>query len=211
MVNTSDGREVDPRAGEITRILGDLSAGDREAFDRLLPLVYEDLRRIARRRMAGERRGHTLSPTGVVHEAFLRLARLERIEWKNRAQFFALAAQAMRRVLVDHALGRGAQKRGGGLRHITFEEVLGGREVPVAELLSLDQALQRLERRHPRRARVVECRFFAGLDVEETANALGVSVATVKRDWVVARAWLNRALGEGLEDGRLEAGSAGDE
>lgn len=182
-------------AGEITRILVALRAGDPEAIGAVLPLVYGELRRMARRRMRGERPGHTLSPTALVHETYLKLARLERIEWRNRAQFFALAAQAMRRVLVDHALRRKARKRGGGQAHATLGEEVRGHAVSVEEILALDEALRRLEGIDERRARVVVCRFFAGMEVEETAAALGVSAATVKRDWSFARAWLNRELG----------------
>jgi RNA polymerase sigma factor (TIGR02999 family) len=184
--------------GEITRILAALQGGDPEAFGAVFPLVYDELRRMARHRMRGERPGHTLSPTALVHEAYLKLAGLERIEWRNRAQFFALAAQAMRQVLVDHALKRKAQKRGGGQVHVTLDGV-HGHTPPVEEILALDEVLKRLEFLHERRARVVVCRFFAGMEVEETAAALGVSEATVKRDWSVARAWLNRELAQGHE------------
>jgi RNA polymerase sigma factor (TIGR02999 family) len=188
--------------GEITRILAALQGGDREAFGAVFPLVYDELRRMARHRMRGERPGHTLSPTALVHEAYLKLAGLERIEWRNRAQFFALAAQAMRQVLVDHALKRKTQKRGGGQVHVTLEDGVHGHTPPVEEILALDEVLKRLEALHERRARVVVCRFFAGMEVEETAAALGVSEATVKRDWSVARAWLNRELAQGREETR---------
>jgi len=181
--------------GEITRILAALREGDENAFNAIFPLVYGELRQMARRRMRGERPGHTLSPTALVHEAYLKLAGLERIEWRNRAQFFALAAQAMRQVLVDHALRRKARKRGGGQVHVTLDEGLGGQAPPpVEEILALDEALKRLEEIDERRARVVVCRFFAGMEVDETAAALGISEATVKRDWSYARAWLNREL-----------------
>ena len=188
--------------GEITRILASLQGGDREAFGAVFPLVYDELRRMARNRMRAERPGHTLSPTALVHEAYLKLAGLERIEWRNRAQFFALSAQAMRQVLVDHALKKKAQKRGGGEIHVTLDEEVPGGDPPVEEVLALDEALKRLEASHPRRVRVVVCRFFAGMEVDEIAAALGVSEATVKRDWTAARAWLNRELGRSREDGR---------
>jgi RNA polymerase sigma factor (TIGR02999 family) len=185
--------------GEITAILAALRGGDRDAFGAVFPLVYDELRQMARRRMRGERPGHTLSPTALVHEAYLKLAGLERIEWRNRAQFFAVAAQAMRQVLVDHALRRKARKRGGGQVHVTLGEVAA--QAPrVEEILSLDEALRRLESFDERRARVVVCRFFAGMEVDETAAALGVSEATVKRDWSFARAWLNRELGRGEDE-----------
>jgi RNA polymerase sigma factor (TIGR02999 family) len=181
-------------AVEITGMLAAVRAGDRDAFGAIFPLVYDELRQMARRRMRGERPGHTLSPTALVHETYLKLAGLERIEWRNRAQFFALAAQAMRQVLVDHALRRRAQKRGGGQIHVAVDEGVEGRAPLVEEILALDEVLRRLEKIDVRRARVVVCRFFAGMDVEETAAALGVSQATVKRDWSYARAWLNREL-----------------
>jgi RNA polymerase sigma factor (TIGR02999 family) len=189
-------------AVEITGVLAALRPGDRDAFGAFFPLVYDELRRMARRRMRGERPSHTLSPTALVHEAYLKLAGLERIEWRNRAQFFALAAQAMRQVLVDHALRRKAKKRGGGQVHVTLSEQVGGRALPVEEILALDAALRRLEENDARRARVVVCRFFAGMEVEETAAALGVSEATVKRDWTYARAWLNRELDGTTEERR---------
>ncbi len=181
-------------AVEFTGLLAALRPGDRDAFGAVFPLVYDELRQMARRRMRGERPGHTLSPTALVHETYLKLLGLERIEWRNRAQFFALAAQAMRQVLVDHALRRKAQKRGGGQVHVTLSEGVGGRTLPVEEILALDEVLRRLEEIDGRRARVVVCRFFAGMEVEETAAALGVSEATVKRDWTYARAWLHREL-----------------
>ena len=191
-----------PVTGEISRILAAVRDGDRDAFGAIFPLVYGELRRMARHRMRGERPGHTLSPTALVHEAYMKLAGLERIEWQNRAQFFALAAQAMRQVLVDHALSRKAQKRGGGQVHVTLDEGVGGHAPPTEEILALDEALRRLEEIDERRAKVVVCRFFAGMEVEETAAALDVSVATVKRDWSFARAWLNRELGQSHREAR---------
>lgn len=161
----------------------------------LLPLVYGELKKIAARQLRNERPGHTLCTTALVHEAWLELSRLDRIKWQNRNHYLALAAQAMRRVLVDHAVARRAQKRGGGQPVQSLEDdplvLVHGRE---AELLDLDDALQRLARLDPRQSRVVECRFFGGMSVEETAAALDISPATVKRDWTLARAWLNRDL-----------------
>lgn len=171
------------------------AAGDADRFDAAFPQMYDELRRMARRRMRGERKDHTLSPTALVHEAWLKLAKLEGLEWQGRAQFFALAAQAMRQVLVDHALRRKARKRGGGQVHLALDEELRGRTPPLESVLALDEALRRLEREDVRRARVVVCRCFAGMEVEEIAAALGTSAATVKRDWAFARAWLNRELG----------------
>lgn len=188
--------------GDITQMLAALRGDDPEAFGAVFPLVYDELRRMARNRMRGERPGHTLSPTALVHEAYIKLAGLERIEWRNRAQFFALSAQAMRQVLVDHALKRKTQKRGGGQVHVTLDEGAAGDSPPVEEILALDEVLKRLEESHPRRARVVVCRFFAGMEVDETAAALGVSEATVKRDWTAARAWLNRELSRTGGDAR---------
>jgi RNA polymerase sigma factor (TIGR02999 family) len=180
--------------GEITRLLEAAEAGDGEAFHRLVPVVYHELRRIAHRQLAGERPDHTLDTGALVHEAYLKLVDLERIEWRGRAHFFAAAAGAMRRILIDHAHARRARKRGGGARPVTLERI----EIPshdtLEELLELDRALERLAALDGRQARVVECRFFAGMTIEETAEALGVSPMTVKRDWTAARAWLNREL-----------------
>jgi RNA polymerase sigma factor (TIGR02999 family) len=184
-------------SGDVTRLLAQASHGDPEAVDRLVPILYEELRRLAHLRMRGERPGHTLGTTALVHEAYLDLAGLDRMTWQDRAHFLAVAARAMRRVLIDHAAGRDAQKRGGGQRAITLDEeaelVLGGGS-RADELLALDEALARLAEVSERQCRVVECRFFAGMTVEETAEALHTSPATVKREWTVARAWLHREL-----------------
>lgn len=179
--------------GEVTRLLQELGHGDR-AVDRLLPLVYDQLKLLAQRQLRAERGDHTLQPTDLVHEAYLKLGALERIEWKNRAQFFAIAAQAMRRVLVDYALSRRAAKRGGERRRVELDEAMLTSDEQAEEVLALHDALSRLEAMNPRLVRTVECRFFAGLSIEETAVATGTSPATVKRDWAVARAWLNREL-----------------
>ena len=187
-------------SGEVTRLLALASHGDREAVDRLVPILYDELRRIAHLRMRGERVGHTLETTALVHEAYLELAGLDRIEWKGRAHFLAIAATAMRRVLIDHAVARGAKKREAQANAIPLDDALDVVLVagPQAdELLALDDALQRLAAASERQARVVECRFFAGMSVEETAEALGSSAASVKRDWTVARAWLHRELAAG--------------
>jgi RNA polymerase sigma-70 factor, ECF subfamily len=161
----------------------------------LLPLVYGELKRIAARQLRRERPDHTLSATALVHEAWLELSQLDRIKWQNRNHYLALAAQAMRRVLIDHAVARRAAKRGGGIA----AETLDGDPVVLAEsraeeLLDLDNALQRLGAIDERQVRIVECRFFGGMSIEETAEALQLSPATVKRDWALARAWLNREL-----------------
>jgi RNA polymerase sigma factor (TIGR02999 family) len=183
------------RREEITDLLIAASGGDRQAMDRLIPVVYDELRRIAHRELAGERANHTLNTTALVHEAYLRLAILDRIEWKGRAHFFGLAARLMRQILVNHAVSKRAQKRGGAKRtQVPLEEIVQLPETYSEELIALDAAMKRLEGHSERSTRVVECRFFGGLNIEETAAALEVSPATVKRDWEVARAWLNREL-----------------
>ena len=184
--------------GRVTELLHELNAGDRQALDQLLPLVYEALRRIAHRRLMGERAGHTLNTTALVNEAYLKLVDLERISFRDRAHFFGVAAGTMRRLLVDYAVRRNAAKRGGGKAPVTLEDMASGGGVSLEDVLSIEQALTRLEDLEPRHARVVECRFFAGLTVEETAAALDVSAATVKRDWTLARAFLNRELSGGV-------------
>jgi RNA polymerase sigma factor (TIGR02999 family) len=164
-------------------------------MDELLPLVYEELRRIAARELRRERPGHTLCTTALVHEAWMELERLHRIQWQNRSHYLALASQAMRRVLIDHAVARRALKRGGGRPAETLNEdavvMVQGR---AEELLDLDAALDKLRAFDERQARIVECRFYGGMTIEETAEALDVSPATVKREWSAARAWLNREV-----------------
>jgi RNA polymerase sigma factor (TIGR02999 family) len=166
-------------------------------MDDLFSLVYSELRKIAARQLRSERAGHTLCTTALVNEAWVELAKLNRIRWRNRAHFLALAAQAMRRVLIDYAVARRAQKRGGGQ---TVESLDGDALVFVQEradeFIRLDEALQRLMALNERQARVVECRFYGGMSVEETADALASSPATIKRDWAIARAWLNRELAD---------------
>jgi RNA polymerase sigma factor (TIGR02999 family) len=183
-----------PDPSNVTRLLALMADGDPDAMDRLLPLVYEELRDLARREMRREREGHTLGATAVVHEAYLRLAELEEISWQGRAHFFGAAAMAMRRVLIGYARSRNAQKRGSGVVPTPIEDVVVAAKERPGELLALDEALTRLEELNPRQARVVECRFFAGMNIDETAEALGISNATVRRDWAMARAWLNREL-----------------
>ncbi|HET7599041.1 MAG TPA: sigma-70 family RNA polymerase sigma factor [Gemmatimonadales bacterium] len=183
--------------GEVTRLLTALSEGDRSALDRLAPIVYARLRRMAHRQLDGERTGITLATTDLVHEAYLKLVRLDRLRWRDRAHFFAVAAGAMRRILVDHAAQRNAQKRGGGRHTLPLDDNLAALPVAAArpeEVLALDEALARLAEVSPRQSQVVECRYFAGMSIEETAEALRVAPATVKRDWTVARAWLHREL-----------------
>ena len=164
----------------------------------LFTLVYAELRRIAGRQLRGERAGHTLCTTALVNEAWMELAKLDRIQWQSRAHFLALAAQAMRRVLIDYAVARRTQKRGGGRVVESLEDdALAVVQEHAEEFIELDAALQRLSALNERHARIVECRFYGGMSLEETADALGVSLATVKRDWTLARAWLNRELSNG--------------
>lgn len=186
---------------DVTQALTDLTAGDPDALDRLLPVVYDHLRGIAQRELRRERAEHTLNATALVHEAYLKLVQLDRITWEGRAHFFGAAAQAMRRILISYARMRKADKRGSGAEHVSLDDVvLAARDRP-ARVLALDEALTRLALLDERQARVVECRYFAGMSVEETGTALGISPATVKRDWTLARAWLNRALVTGDPDG----------
>lgn len=182
----------DPK--ELTRLLRHANEGDTDARERLMSIVYNELRGIAQRQLRAERPEHTFSPTALVHEAFLKLDRLDRLDWRNRAQFFAIAAGVMRRVLVDHAVARKRQKRGGGVAPLSLDEGLEIPDVTLEQVLALDDLLQALAEREPRHARIVELRFFAGLTIEEAAEALEISPATVKRDWVLLRAWLRREL-----------------
>ena len=183
----------------LTDLLRAWHGGDQQAFDALLPHVYDELRRQAVRLMAGERRGATLQATALVHEAVLRLMGWDGIAWQNRQQFLAVSAQIMRRVLVDLARRRRSAKRGEAAEHVRVDEVPIAVEAPSLDLLALDRALDDLNALDARKARVVECRFFAGLSIEETARALEVSPRTVQNEWTFARAWLHRALeGDGV-------------
>jgi RNA polymerase sigma factor (TIGR02999 family) len=175
----------------ITQLLARWSRGEQEALEELLSLVYGELRRIAGRQLRGERREHTLAPTALVHEAYLRLVNQRRANWQNRAQFFGVAAELMRRILVDHARTRGAAKRGGSATFLPLQEADGrGGSAAVVDVLAIDTALTRLAALDAEQARLVELRFFAGLTVEEIALLLGRSERTVKREWRLARAWL---------------------
>jgi RNA polymerase sigma factor (TIGR02999 family) len=182
--------------GDVTRLLAAIAGGDRGAWDELLPLVYERLRAIARRQLRGERGGHTLATTDLVHEAYLSLVRIEGVAWADRAHFLGVAARAMRRVLIGYARARTTQKRGGRRDRVTLDLDALPARIPDEQILALDEALRRLEERNERYGRIVECRFFAGMSIEETATALSVSPSTVKRDWLVARAWLHRELSD---------------
>jgi RNA polymerase sigma factor (TIGR02999 family) len=187
---------------DITRLLRELSQGRSNSLDRLMPLVYDQLRRISHRQLRGERRGHTLSTTALVHEAYLKLVDIEAVDWRDRGHFFAMAGRLMRRVLVDHARTRKRRKRGGDWVRVPLDGALDVSIERADTLLALDEALDRLEARNERQSRVVHYRFFVGLSVEETAAALGISEATVKRDWAYSRAWLNRSLA--LTNGSIE-------
>ena len=185
-----------PSSPNVTQLLREWSqGGDRQALDRLLPLVYTELHKQAARYLRKERVGHTLQPTALVHEAYLRLVNQRDVAWQNRAHFFGICAQLMRRILVDHARERQAGKRGGaGAVRITLDERVAAVEEREVDLLALDEALTRLAAMDERQARVVELRFFSGLNVEETAEVMEVSPATVKLDWSMAKAWLRREM-----------------
>jgi len=165
-------------------------------MDRVFPLVYDELHNVAHRQLRSERADHTLSATALVHEAYLRLAGAERIEWRSRAHFFAVAARAMRRILINYAESRNAKKRGGQWRQVELRADSAVKRDPDIVMLDLDRALTRLASLDERQCRIVECRYFAGMSLEETAAGLDISVATVKREWTMARAWLNRELAE---------------
>lgn len=192
---------------DITGYLEAWRNGDQAAFDRLLELVHAELRRLARLQMRRERPGHTLDPTALVNEAYMRLAGRADVPWRDRAHFFAVCAQVMRHVLVDHARARGREKRGGDAVRIPLEGPALLTPNRAEELVALDAALQDLEAVDPRKGRIVELRYFAGLSVEETAEVLGVSPATVGREWRQARAWLYRALAEGGDDASRPMGT----
>lgn len=183
---------------DITQLLLDWSEGDREALDQLLPLVYEELRRLAHHYIGLERPGQTLQTTALVHEAYLRLVDQSRVRLENRAQFFGLSARLMRRILVDHARARRAAKRGGASPRLSLEEAAGVSGDAVSEMLALDEALNTLEAVDPEKSRIVEMRFFGGMEVEEVAEVLGVSASTVARQWRTARAWLYREMERGM-------------
>jgi RNA polymerase sigma factor (TIGR02999 family) len=190
-----------PSSRDITQVLHSASHGDEAAAEQLFPLVYEELRRLARGYLNGERPGHTLQATAVVHEAFMRLVGTESVAWQDRAHFFAMAARAMRRVLIDHARSRGRQKRGGGWERIPLDRVASfSVGAPGTELLALHEALERLDAEHPDIARIVELKFFGGLTSKEIGEVIGRSDATVERHWKFGRAWLYRAMVE-PEDG----------
>jgi RNA polymerase sigma-70 factor, ECF subfamily len=179
---------------DVTVLLAEVTKGDQQAASKLIPLVYDELRRLAGRYMRRERTGHTLQATALVHEAYLKLVQYPSVDWQNRAHFFGIAAQVMRHILVDHARGRGREKRGAGQQLVSLAEALVFSPEKSVELLKLDESLERLTKLDPRQGRIVELRFFGGLTVEETAHVLGISPKTVKREWSVAKAWLHGDL-----------------
>jgi RNA polymerase sigma factor (TIGR02999 family) len=188
---------VEPGSGEVTRLLADCRAGREDALERIVPLVYDELRQLAGRQIQGESPGHTLQATALVNEAWLRLVEQRHRDWANKGHFLAIAATAMRRVLINHARARGARKRGGDAGRVSLFESVAIFEERAEDLLALDEALDALAEVDDRKRRVVELRFFAGLACEETARVLDVSERTVERDWRLAKAWLRREMGAG--------------
>lgn len=181
-------------SGEVTQLLSRWRGGDGEALEQLMPLVYREMRSIAARALNRERHDHTLQSTALVHEAYLRLVDCNQVDWRDRAHFLGIAAHIIRQILVDHARSRRSAKRGGGTVFLQLEENLAGQPKQGMNLVTLDDALSDLARIDPQQAKVVEMRFFAGLSIEETAEAMSISVSTVKRDWAVAKSWLFRQL-----------------
>ena len=189
-----------PSSPELTQLLADWAKGDRSALDRLFPLVHSELRRIAQRQMSQERPGHTLQATALVNEAYLKLAGQQGFDWQNRAHFFAVCAQVMRHILIDHARAHARDKRGGGLARVSLNDALVVAEDQAEHFIALDDALRVLERLDPQKGKIVEMRYFGGLSVEETAEVLNVSPRTVRREWQRAKVWLYRMMTEGIED-----------
>jgi RNA polymerase sigma-70 factor, ECF subfamily len=186
---------VSSSPGEVTKLLNELRSGKREAEEKLIPIVYKELRRLAAHYLRAERTDHTLQPTALVHEAYLRLTIIKEVDWQGRSHFFATAAGVMRRILVDHARRRNADKREGFRNAIALDEATVFNQTGTSDLLALDAALDKLATLQSRQSKIVELRFFGGLSEEETAAVLGVSARTVKRDWRIARAWLHNELG----------------
>jgi len=182
---------------EVAQLLIAWSSGDKAALDRLMPLIHQELRRLAHRYMSRERPGHTLQTTALVNEAYVRLVNRKNVHWQNRAHFFAIAAELMRTILVDHARSHAFAKRGGGARNITLDEALVVSQERAAEVVALDEALKGLADIDPQQSRVVELRFFGGLTIEETAEVLHLSAGTIKREWRSAKAWLYHELAKG--------------
>ncbi len=196
-----------PTSHDVTKLLLEWSDGNRSAIDELLPLVYRELQKIAHRYLGRERQSNTLQTTALVHEAFLKLVDQRRVEWQNRAHFFGIAAQAMRRILVDHARQRLADKRGGAAEKVALDEgLIDVSDEKASNLVELDAALKRLAEIDEQKARLVELRYFGGLSIEETAEVLGVSIATVNRQWRLAKAWLYKEISgsEKIQNEKLE-------
>lgn len=185
---------MDSSPTDVTELLAAWGNGDQAAGDRLLSLVYQELHRLAHHYMKRESPHHTLQTSALVNEAFVRLVDQKNVKWQNRAHFFGIAAQMMRRILVDHARSRHYAKRGGGAQQISFDEALVISDERTAEVVAVDEALQRLEEFDVRKSKIVEMRFFAGLSIQETAEVLGVSPGTIMRDWTLAKAWLRREI-----------------
>lgn len=190
-----------PPPTDVTQLLLDWNSGNKAALEKLMPAVYKELRRIAARYLRGERSGHTLQPTALVHEAYIRLIDRSQVSWQNRAHFLGTAAQLMRHILVDHARARNAAKRGGGEYRLSLDEALVAFGPPDIDLIALDDALEELAALDPQQGRVIELRFFGGLSVEETAVVLGVSPTTVRRDWTTAKLWLRRKMDRAATSG----------
>ena len=184
-------------SSQVTELLVRWRGGDRQALDSLLPLVYDELRRIARHYLQGERPGHTLQSTALVNEAYVRMVAQDFPQWQNRAHFFAVAAQLMRQILVDHARSHRASTRGGDVYKVSLDEAGDQPQAADVDIVALDDALKNLAEMDPQQSKVVELKFFAGLSIEDTAEVLGISASTVKRDWITARAWLFRELDRG--------------
>lgn len=183
-----------PEKADITQLLNKAQSGDKDALDRLLPLVYNELRRVAAHQLKNERGDHTLQATALVHEAYLRLLEQKEVDWRNRAHFFSIAAEMMRRILVNYAVQRNAQKRGDGAAKISLDEIVSFDNGQNFDLVALDEALKKLSEFDADAARIVELRFFGGLTIEETAEVLGVSDSTVKREWRMAKSWLKSQM-----------------
>jgi len=188
-------------SSEVTGLLRAWGRGDEKALQKLMPLVYDQLHAAARRYMAGERAGHTLQTTALIHETYLRLVDIRRVEWQDRAHFLAICAQLMRRILIDFARSRGYQKRGAAAVHVNFDEALVVTPQPDFNLVALDDALNRLAKMDERKSKVVELRFFGGLNVKETAEVMKISPDTVMRDWKIAKVWLLREVRGGTDHG----------
>jgi RNA polymerase sigma factor (TIGR02999 family) len=185
---------------DVTRLLADLGRGDRSALEKLFPIVHSELRRIARYQMAQERPGHTLQATALVNEAYLRLAGQDKFHWNDRSHFYAVCAQVMRHILIDHARAHARNKRGGGAVQVSLSEVAGMGAEQAGEFVALEEALRTLEAVDPQKGRIVELRYFSGLSIEETAEVLQISPRTVRREWRRAKAWLYRMISEGGAD-----------